>query len=123
MNNIASKSSETRTNNIRSTKPSESVETAGSLAMYQQHSLFETRVYDMFSTSNPFAVDYTQYSDSGETVAYTGGFLSSFSNAVSTLTSSGSFSDSSSSASTASCGGGFSGASCGTSSGGFTSVC
>ena len=123
MNNIASKSSETRTNNIRSTKPSESVETAGSLAMYQQHSLFETRVYDMFSTSNPFAVDYTQYSDSGETVAYTGGFLSSFSNAVSTLTSSGSFSDSSSSASTASCGGGFSGAPCGTSSGGFTSVC
>ena len=122
MNNIASKSSETRTN-IRSTKPSESVETAGSLAMYQQHSLFETRVYDMFSTSNPFAVDYTQYSDSGETVAYTGGFLSSFSNAVSTLTSSGSFSDSSSSASTASCGGGFSGASCGASSGGFTSVC
>ena len=121
MNNIASKSSETRTNNIRSTKPSESVETAGSLAMYQQHSLFETRVYDMFSTSNPFAVDYTQYSDSGETVAYTGGFLSSFSNAVSTLTSSGSFSDSS--ASTASCGGGFSGASCGASSGGFTSVC
>ena len=123
MNNIASKSSETRTNNIRSTKPSESVETAGSLAMYQQHSLFETRVYDMFSTSNPFAVDYTQYSDSGETVAHTGGFLSSFSNAVSTLTSSGSFSDSSSSASTASCGGGFSGASCGASSGGFTSVC
>ena len=123
MNNIASKSSETRTNNIRSTKPSESVETAGSLAMYQQHSLFETRVYDMFSTSNPFAVDNTQYSDSGETVAYTGGFLSSFSNAVSTLTSSGSFSDSSSSASTASCGGGFSGASCGASSGGFTSVC
>ena len=123
MNNIASKSSETRTNNIRSTKPSESVEAAGSLAMYQQHSLFETRVYDMFSTSNPFAVDYTQYSDSGETVAYTGGFLSSFSNAVSTLTSSGSFSDSSSSASTASCGGGFSGASCGASSGGFTSVC
>lgn len=123
MNNITSKSSETRTNNIRSTKPSESVETAGSLAMYQQHSLFETRVYDMFSTSNPFAVDYTQYSDSGETVAYTGGFLSSFSNAVSTLTSSGSFSDSSSSASTASCGGGFSGASCGASSGGFTSVC
>ena len=123
MNNIASKSSETRTNNIRSTRPAKSVETAGSLAMYQQHSLFETRVYDMFSTSNPFAVDYTQYSDSGETVAYTGGFLSSFSNAVSTLTSSGSFSDSSSSASTTSCGGGFSGASCGASAGGFTSVC
>ena len=123
MNNIASKSSETRTNNIRSTRPAESVETAGSLAMYQQHSLFETRVYDMFSTSNPFAVDYTQYSDSGETVAYTGGFLSSFSNAVSTLTLSGSFSDSSSSVSTASCGGGFSGASCGASAGGFTSVC
>lgn len=123
MNNIASKSSETRTNNIRSSKPAESIETAGSLAIYQQHSLFETRVYDIFSTNNPFAVDYTQYSDSGETVAYTGGFLSSFSNAVSTLTSSGSFSDSSSTTSTASCGGGFSGVSCGASSGGFTSVC
>lgn len=123
MNNIAAKSSEARTNNIRSSKPAESIETAGSLAMYQQHSLFETRVYDVFSTSNPFAVDYTQYSDSGETVAYTGGFLSSFSNAVSTLTSSGSFSDCSSSTSTASCGTGFSGASCGASSGGFTSVC
>ena len=120
MNNIASKSSEARTNNIRSSKPAESIETAGSLAMNQFHSLFETKVYDVFSTSNPFAVDYSQYTDSGETVAYTGGFLSSFSNAVSTLTSSGSFSDSGS-FSGASCG--FSGGSCGTSSGGFTSVC
>ena len=93
MNNIASKSSEARTNNIRSSKPAESIETAGSLAMNQFHSLFETKVYDVFSTSNPFAVDYSQYTDSGETVAYTGGFLSSFSNAVSTLTSSGSFSN------------------------------
>ena len=123
MNNIASKSSEARTNNIRSSKPSESIETAGSLAMFQQHSLFETRVYDVFSTSNPFAVDYTQYSNSGETVAYTGGFLSSFSNAVSTLASNTGFSTGTSSVSAASCGGGFSGASCGTSSGGFTSVC
>ncbi len=122
MNNIASKSSETRTNNIRSSKPAESVETAGSLAMNQFHSLFETKVYDVFSTSNPFAVDYSQYTDSGETVAYTGGFLSSFSSAISTLSSGGSFSDGAS-FSSASCGGGFAGASCSGSSGGFTSVC
>lgn len=120
MNNIASKSSEARTNNIMSSRPADSVETAGSLAMNQFHSLFETRVYDVFSTSNPFAVDYSQYADSGESVAYTGGFLSSFSNAVSTLSSSGSFSDGGS-FSGASCG--FSGGSCGASSGGFTSVC
>ena len=62
----------------------------------------------------------SQYADSGESVAYTGGFLSSFSNAVSTLSSSGSFSDGGS-FSGASCG--FSGGSCGASSGGFTSVC
>ncbi len=116
MNNIAAKSSETRTNNIRSTRPAESVETAGSLAMNQYHSLFETNVYDVFSTSNPFAVDYSQYSDSGDTVAYTGGFLSNFSNAVSTLSSSSSGAASFSGASCA-------GTSCGSSSGGFTSFC
>ena len=85
MNNIASKSSETRTNNIRSTRPAESVETAGSLAMYQQHSLFETRVYDMFSTSNPFAVDYSQYANVGGETSTESGFLSNFSSAVSVL--------------------------------------
>ena len=122
MNDITAKSSDSRTNNIRNTKPSESVETAGSLAMNKFQSLFETNVYDMFSSSNPFTVDYTQYSDSGSNIAFTGGFLSSFSNAVSILSSSSSFSDAGSFSGT-SCGGGFTGGSCTGSSGGFTSVC
>lgn len=124
MNNISSKSSETMANNnIRSIKPSESVETAGSLASNQVHSLFKTNVYDVFSPSNPFSVDYSQYTSSGETVAYTGGFLSSFSSAVSTLTSSGGSFTGNTTTAGASCGGGFSAGSCGGSSGGFSSVC
>lgn len=129
MNNISSKTETMANNNIRSTKPAESVETAGSLASNQLQSLFKTNVYDVFSSSNPFSVDYTQYASSGETVAFGGGFLSSFSSAVSTLTSAGSsFTGGTATASTgasagaASCGGGFSGGSCG-SSGGFSSVC
>ncbi len=124
MNGILAKTSEDRTNNIRSTKPAESVETAGSLAMNVFHSLFETNSYDEFSTSNPFAVDYSQYSDAGETVAYSG-FLSSFSNAVSTLSSTTNFTSGTSSAG-ASCGGFSGGASAGGScggGGGFSSVC
>ncbi len=124
MNGILAKSSEERTNNIRSTKPAESIETAGSLAMNQFHSLFETNTYDEFSTNNPFSVDYTQYASSGETVAYSG-FLSSFSNAVSTLSTSTSFSSGSSFTGGGSCGG-FSGAASGGScggGGGFSSVC
>lgn len=121
MNNIASKSSETRSNGLLSNKPAESIETAGSLAMNKPHSLFETRVYDVFSSSNPFSVDYSQYSSSGDTTGYSGGFLASFSSAVSTLSSS--TSSFSSGASAASCsGGGFSGGSC-SSGGGFSSVC
>ncbi len=122
MNDILANSSQTRTNNIRSSRPSESIETAGSLAMNQFHSLFETKVYDMFSSSNPFAVDYTQYADCGDTVAYNGGFLVGFSSAVSTLSSEGAFSSSD--------GGSFSGGDCGfssasscCSSGSFSSVC
>ncbi len=119
MTNISSKKSGTLAhNNIsRTIKPAESIETAGSLAMGQK-SLFATNIYDMFSSSNPFAVDYTQYADLGETIAYDGGFLGSFSNAVSTLSSSSS--EGGSFATTG--GGGFSGASC-CSGGGFSSVC
>ena len=126
MNDILAKSSQTRTNNIRSTKPSEAIETAGSLAMNQSHSLFETKVYDMFSSSNPFSVDYTQYADCGATVAYNGGFLSDFSSAVSTLSSEGGFSSSDGGTFSGCCDAGFSGgatSSCGASSGGFTSIC
>lgn len=124
MNNISSKTETMANNNIRSQKPTESVETAGSLASNQFQSLFKTNVYDVFSPSNPFSVDYSQYASTGDTVAYTGGFLGSFSSAVSTLTATSSFTGSSATtaSSTASCGGGFSGGSCG-SSGGFSSVC
>ena len=124
MNGILAKTSEDRTNNIRSTKPAEQVETAGSLAMSQFHILFETNSYDEFSTNNPFAVDYSQYSDAGDTVAYSG-FLSSFSNAVSTLSTSTGFSSSATSTA-GSCGGFSGGASAGGScggGGGFSSVC
>ena len=120
MNGIFGKS-ENRSIGLFGTRPSESVETAGSLAMNNQfHSLFSTNIYDVFSSSNPFAVDYSQYSDCSDCVAYSG-FLSSFSNAVSTISgfSDGGFSG----ISTGDCGGGFSGASCGSSSGGFTSFC
>lgn len=115
MNSILAKSSETRSQGLLGTRPKESVETAGSLAMNQFYSLFNNNVYDMFTSSNPFSVDYSQYSDCSDSIAY-GGFLSSFSNAVSTLSSEG-FSDGGFS------GGGFSG-DCGSSScGGFTSFC
>lgn len=111
MNGILAKSSDTKLHGVLSPKNTESIETAGSLAMNVFHSLFENNSYDEFSTNNPFAVDYSLYADCGEVTAY-GGFLESFSSAISTLSdcgSAGSFSD-----------GGFS--SC-ASSGGFTSFC
>lgn len=105
MNNISSKSSQNRANQINTHKPVESVETAGSLAMAAQ-SLFSTNVYDMFSSSNPFAVDYSQYANVGAETSSQGGFLSNFSNAVSTLGSAGSASASCGASSGGSCGGG-----------------
>lgn len=93
-------------------RPAEVVETAGSLAMLFENGLMTMGQYDEFVTNNPFAVDYSMYSESGEASVAWGGFLSDFSNAVSTLGDmGGSFA-------------GFSdGGSCGTSCGGFTSVC
>lgn len=90
----------------------ESIETAGSLAMNVFHSLFEVNSYDEFSSSNPFIVDYSQYSDIGDANSY-GGFLSAFSNAVSTLGGAESAAVSSFSSGDSGC------SSCG----GFTSVC
>lgn len=114
MNGISNKSSN-RASQTESVKPVKTVETAGSLAMNSAFDYFSVNVYDSFSSSNPFAVNYTQYTDSaeGSTVAC-GGFLSDFSNAVSTLCAS-----SSGSAATASCGS----SSGGCSGGGFTSFC
>lgn len=114
MNGISNKSSN-RASQTESVKPVKTVETAGSLAMNSAFDYFSVNVYDSFSSSNPFAVNYAQYTDSaeGSTVAC-GGFLSDFSNAVSTLCAS-----SSGSAATASCGS----SSGGCSGGGFTSFC
>lgn len=114
MNGILSKLSKNKLHGVISPKNPEAVETAGSLAMNTYQSLFAVNNYDEFSSSNPFIVDYSMYSDCGDCVADSG-FLSSFSNAVSVIGSSdGSFS----------AGGGDCGfSSCGASSGGFTSVC
>lgn len=85
MNNITSQGSQDRTaKQIAAHKPIESVETAGSLAMATK-SLFSTNVYDVFSSSNPFAVDYSQYANVGGETSSESGFLSNFSSAVSVL--------------------------------------
>jgi hypothetical protein len=99
------------------------VETAGTLALWQQ-GLLMANLYDSFETGNPFAVDYAAFGFDSGTIAYSG-FLSSFSNAISTLGGYGSFSESGFSdggfgagGGFASSGGGFSGGG-----GGFSSVC
>lgn len=85
MNNITSQGSQDRAaNQIAAHKPVESVETAGSLAMLTK-SLFSTNAYDVFSSSNPFAVDYSQYANVGGETSTESGFLSNFSSAVSVL--------------------------------------
>jgi len=56
MNGILSKSSENKLHGVLSAKNPEAVETAGSLAINNYHSLFETNIYDMFTTDNPFAI-------------------------------------------------------------------
>ena len=115
MNGILSNNnSENKLHGVLCPKAPDPVETAGSLAMGVFHSLFESDSYDEFSSSNPFAVDYSLYADSNDCVAYSG-FLSAFSNAMSTL---GSF-DGASVSSSFSGGGDCGGCSCG----GFTSVC
>lgn len=104
-----------RTNN--SSKPVETVETAGSLAlmpMGQKAEYLAMNSYDSFTSSNPFTVDYSNYADYGDS-SIDGGFLSSFSSAISTIGFNGA-----AGAATASCGGGsFSSGSCG----GFSSFC
>lgn len=112
MNGIFNNKAENQLLGVLAPKSKESVETAGSLAMNVFHSLFEVNTYDEFSSSNPFIVDYSQYSDCGDEVSC-GGFLSAFSNAVSILGGADGVSASS-----------FGCSDCGSySSGSFTSVC
>lgn len=94
-------------------RPTESVETAGSLAMLFEDGLMTMGQYDEFISSNPFAVDYSMYtsSEGTESIAL-GGFLSDFASAVSTIDAAGSFSTS-----------GFSGGCTSAGCGGFTSFC
>jgi len=109
MNGITNKSAN-RTNHNESVKPAKTIETAGSLAMNSAFNYFSVNTYDTFSSSNPFAVNYANYANvGGETIA-SSGFLSDFSNAVSTL-------------GTCSAGASVSCASSGSSSSGFTSFC
>lgn len=108
---------QTRSNETTN-RPIQTVETAGSLAMLYNDGLLTIGQYDEFISSNPFAVDYSLYSNySDSSMAYDGGFLSDFSNAVATLGASNGIS--SGGFSSAGFSGGCSGASCG----GFTSVC
>ena len=116
MNRILSNqnNSDNKLHGVLCPKNPESVETAGSLAMGGGMSLFAVNCYDEFSSSNPYAVDYSLYSDCDDCVAY-GGFLSDFSNAVSIIGNAGGDCGVSSFSGGGDCGG----CSCG----GFTSVC
>ena len=109
---LSQPSNKERTHIAEAKRPVETVETAGSLAMLFENGLMTMGQYDEFISSNPFAVDYSQYASfEGGEVAY-GGFLEGFSNALSTLGDMGSgFSA------------GFSGGDCGGSCGGFSSFC
>lgn len=96
-------------------RPTEVVETAGSLAMLFENGLMTMGQYDEYISNNPFAVDYSMYStyEGNDSAVAWDGFLGSFSNALSTLGSaSAGMSEGFSS--------GFSGSSSG---GGFTSFC
>ena len=139
MNGILSKSPKSanaiRTNTNR--PHIKSVETAGSLAMMNYNpfaGMLSTPLGDMFSSSNPFSVDYEQWAMSNYVPSDCIGFLGGFENALSTISSSegfsesmassfsdGGFSDCGFSSASAISGSGFSGASSGCSS--FSSVC
>ncbi len=108
---LSQPSNSERTHVAEAKRPAEVVETAGSLAMLFENGLMTMGQYDEFISSNPFAVDYSMYSnyETDNSVAM-GGFLSDFSNAVSTLGDNSGF-----------CSAGFS-SEC-SSGGGFTSFC
>lgn len=110
---LSQPSNSERTHIAEAKKPAEVVETAGSLAMLFEDGLMTMGQYDEFISSNPFAVNYSMYSnyESDNSIAM-GGFLSDFSNAVSTLGDSSGFSAAS-----------YSTGDCSGSCGGFTSFC
>ncbi len=102
-----------RSRNTEIKRPSEAVETAGSLAYLFENGLMTMGQYDEYISSNPFAIDYSMWADCGTTDVAMGGFLSDFAAAVSAMSDMGG--GFSAGFSSGDCGGG----SCG----GFTSVC
>lgn len=108
MNGILSNASDNKLHGVLCPKSNnDSVETAGSLAMV--FSLFDGGSCDEFFTNNPFSIDYSLYSDFTFENSNSG-FLSTFSDALSSLSSEG-FSTCSFSTRDSGC------------SGSFTSVC
>lgn len=74
MSEISNKYSQ-QTYRTENSKPVQTVETAGSLAMNKPFNPFSINTYDSFSTNNPFAVNYTDYATvGGETAACGTGF-------------------------------------------------
>lgn len=75
MSGISNKYSQ-QTHRTENSKPVQTVETAGSLAMNKSYfNPFAIDTYDSFSTNNPFAVNYADYAAAGgETVACATGF-------------------------------------------------
>ena len=84
----AAKSSSSKKNSSINSHP---VENSGILAMNpnQAKSLLTVGEYDTYIFSNPYAVDYAQYSDCSYDTDYDCGFMSSFSSAVAMLGDSG----------------------------------
>lgn len=108
-----SKASKSASTNKSTKVRNNPVENSGILAMNMNDakSLLTMGEYDTYVSSNPVAIDYSMYANSGDYSETDGGFMSDFSNAVATLGdcgfSAGSFGD----------------ASCSSSSGSFASVC
>ena len=76
MSGISNKYSQ-HTGRTENTKHVQTVETAGSLAMNTPFNYFSINSYDSFSTNNPIAINYSDYSSAGcETTAIATGFWS-----------------------------------------------
>lgn len=85
-NIFARTSSQGRANNVKS-RPSETSETAGSLASKGERSYIAMNSYDMFTPSSPYSlnIDFSNYNNYNSGSGSNNGFLSSFSNAIATL--------------------------------------
>ncbi len=114
-NNIFARTSsqqQNRTTNVKS-RPSQTAETAGSLALKAEKSYIAMNSYDTFTPNSPYSlnIDFSNYANYNYGNSDNGGFLSSFANAVAVIgTDCGGFAGASagtSCASSCSSGGGF----------------